>query len=125
MDMLGLILKFSVAAAILVGSSGILIVSRQLNNAQSTILANSVPLADPLTLPAVVDDPLLEISERDNDDVPANQLAEAEPPRPVEISHPALDAVAAPKSSPPTRFGFDLEHGTPMPPDSREAKPVY
>ena len=98
---------------------------RQSKNPRSATLANSTPLADPVALPAAVDEPLLEVSEHDNDDVPTNQLAEAEPLRPVETPASGLDAAAAPKSSPHTRFGFDLEHGIPMPPDSREAKPVY
>ena len=123
--MASLILRLSVAAAVIGGLVEISIVSRQWKNARATIQANSVPLADPLTLPAATVSPPVEISERDSGDVPANQVAEAEPPRPVEVLPPALDAVAAPKSPPNTRYGFDLEHGTPMPPQSREAKPVY
>ena len=69
--MSGLILKFGVAAAVLVGLVEISIVRRQWKSAQATIYANSVPLAEPVTLPTVALAPPLEISERDNGDVAA------------------------------------------------------
>jgi hypothetical protein len=119
------VLKISVAVALLVALIGISVARQQWKTAQSIILANSVPLADPVSVPMVVDEPPLEIADRDENDVPVNQLAEAEPSRPTETPTSGIDAVAAPKPSPQTRFGFDLEHGTPMPPDTREAKPVY
>jgi hypothetical protein len=118
-------LKISVAVAVLVALIGISVARQQWKNAQSIILANSVPVADPVFVPMVIDAPPLEIADRDDDDVPVNQLAEAEPSRPTESPTSRIDAAAAPKPSPHTRFGFDLEHGTPMPPDTREAKPVY
>ncbi len=121
-----LVLKISVAAAVLVTLSGIAVARWQWKNAQSTILANSVPLAHPVPVPSVIDEQLpLETADRDLDDVPATQLAEAEPSRPTETHTSGNDALAAPKPSPHTRFGFDLEHGTHMPRDTREAKPVY
>ena len=83
-----LILRLGVAAAVIGGLVEISIVSRQWKNARATIQANAVPLADPPTLPAATLPPPVEISERDSGDVPANQVAEAEPPRPVEISPP-------------------------------------
>ncbi len=122
----GLVRKISVAAAVLVTLTGIVVARRQWKNAQSTILANSMPLADPVPMPLVTDDQLpLETADRDENDVSATQLAEVEPPRPTETPTSGIDAVVAPKPSPHTRFGFDLEHGTPMPRDTREAKPVY
>jgi Putative zinc-finger len=122
----GLVLKMSVAAAVLVALTGISVARRQWKNAQSTILTNAVPLADPVPVPIMTEEAPLNIAERDEIDVPANQLAEADPPRPVESHTSGIDAAAAPKPSPnTTRFGFDLEHGTPMPPDTRDAKPVY
>ena len=92
--------------------------------APNTILTNSVPLADPLPVTAVAEEPPLENVDRNGEDVPINQLAEAEPPRSPETASPSVEAIV-PKPSMHTRFGFDLEHGIPMPPDSREAKPVY
>ncbi len=106
----------SVAAAVLVTLAGMAVARRQWTNAQSTILANSVPLADPAPVPVVIDDQLpSETADSDVSDVAATQLAEAEPSRPTETPASGIDAVAAPKPSPHTRFGFDLEHGTPMP----------
>jgi hypothetical protein len=120
-----LFVKLSVAAAVVVAVVGLSVMRQQWKIAQSTIAANSVPLAEPVVLSTVVDEPPQVITQQDQGDTPVNQLAEAEPPRLAEPSSPAVDAAAAPKSPPNTRFGFDLEHGTPMPPDSREPKPVY
>jgi len=122
----GLVLKISAAAAVLVMLTGIAGLGRQRKNAQSTILTNSVPLTGPVPVPLVISEQLpLETADHDENDVSATQLAEVEPPRPTETPTSGIDAVVAPKPSPHTRFGFDLEHGTPMPRDTREAKPVY
>jgi hypothetical protein len=122
----GLVVTISVAAAVLVALTGIAVARRQWKNAQSTILANSSPLASPVAVPPVIAEQLpLEIADHDENDVPTTQLADAEVSHPTESPTPGNDAVAAPKPSPHTRFGFDLEHGTPMPRDTREPKPVY
>ena len=121
-----LVLRISVAAAVLVTLTGVAGARRQWKNAQSTILANSAPLPDPVPELLKIAEPLpLETVDRDENDGSATQLAEAEPSRPLETPTLGSDAVAVPKPSPHTRFGFDLEHGTPMPRDTREAKPVY
>ena len=121
-----LVLKISVAAAVLVTLTGISLSRQQWNNAQVDDSRQfSMPLADPVPAPSVADEPPVEIADRDKNDVPANQLADAEPSRPVETAPSAIDAAAVPRPLPHTRFGFDLEHGIPMPPDTREAKPVY
>jgi hypothetical protein len=114
----------AVAAAVLVTLTGTWMAHRQWAIAQNMILPNSVPLADPLPVTAVAEEPPSENVDRNRDDVPVNQLAEAEPPRPPETGSPRVEAIV-PKPPMHTRFGFDLEHGIPMPPDSREAKPVY
>jgi hypothetical protein len=122
----GLIPKISVAAAVLITLTGIAVARRQWKNAQSTILANSVPPAYPVPVPLVIDERLpLETADRDDNEASATQLAEAESSRPTETPASGIDALAVPKPSQHTRFGFDLEHGTHMPRDTREAKPVY
>lgn len=120
----GLLLKTSIAAALLLMLSAFLLAHRQWTIARATILANAVPLADPIPIPKITEEPLLEIADRDRNDVPVNQLPDAEPPIPAETA-PAAVEVSVPKPASRTRFGFDLEHGIPMPPDTREAKPVY
>jgi hypothetical protein len=120
----GLVVRFSVAVVI-IALIGIPVLRRQWKGAKSTIIANSAPLADPIIPPTAADEPLGETWDRDSNDVPTNQLADAELSRTPESPASGLDAAAAPKSSPHTRFGFDLEHGISMPPDAREAKPVY
>jgi hypothetical protein len=122
----GLVFKSSVAAALLLALVESLVVNRQAQSARSTIAVNSAPLTDLIVAPAVALETPPEISDRDNGDSPVNQVAEIDSPRPAETSGSGLEAAAAaPKSPPHTRFGFDLEHGTPMPADSRDAKPVY
>jgi anti-sigma factor RsiW len=122
----GVVLRISVAATVLVTLTGIVVARRQWKNAQSTILANSLPRVHPVPVPQVIDEQLPpETADRDLSDGAATQLAEAEPSRPTEAPTAGVDAVAAPKPSTHTRFGFDLEHGTHMPRDTREAKPVY
>ena len=112
------------ATVILMVLAGAWIAHRQWTSAQSAIFANSAPLPDPLPSSTVVEEPSLEIADRNSHDVPINQLADAESPRLPETA-PARVDVPVSKPSTHTRFGFDLEHGIPMPPDTREAKPVY
>jgi hypothetical protein len=66
-------------------------------------------------------------SSIENDNSSEGSLAQAEPVRMVEAAAPPVPepAPVAKAASPPTRFNYDLEHGTPMPPDSRDPKPVY
>jgi hypothetical protein len=67
----------------------------------------------------------------DGDGPSDRQLAQVEsaPARDPETTPPTTARVEAPPVSktitPPTRFNFDLDRGTPMPPDSRDPKPVY
>jgi hypothetical protein len=119
-----LLLKTSIAATLLLMLSAYALAHRQWAIARATILANAVPLADPIPVPKATEEPPLEIADRDRNDVPVNQLADAEPPSFAETAPGAVE-VAVPKPSSRTRFGFDLEHGVPMPPDTRDAKPVY
>jgi hypothetical protein len=119
------ILRMSVAATILIGLIQFQILHRRSADAEATITANLTPLDEPAVPLATSTEPLPEIADRDKIEVPRNQLAEADPPRPAESPAAAVESAPILKSSPPTRFGFDLDHGTPMPPDSREAKPVY
>ncbi len=117
-----------VAAAVVVGLFELSQVRRQWMRAEAIIEANAIPVALPENLPAsVVEAPRDNSnSERDRGDTNvSNQLAEADTPRPAESSAPTVDAVASPRIAHPTRFGFDLERGIPMPPDSRDSKPVY
>jgi hypothetical protein len=122
-----LILRLSVAATILIGFIQFQILHRRLVEAEATITANRASLGELIVPLTTSEEPLPEIADRDKNDVPRNQLAEADLPRPRPAESPAAAVETAPirKSSAPTRFGFDLDHGTPMPPDSRETKAVY
>jgi len=125
--MIDLILRLSVAATILIALIQFQILHRRWADAEATVAANRTPLGEFVITPTTAEDALPEIRVRDRNEVPDNQLAEADPPRPIESPAAAIETTAptTPRSLPPTRFGFDLDHGTPMPPDSREAKPVY
>ena len=118
-----LILKLSVAATILIGLVLFQILQRKYNDAEAMIAANRVPL-DELVVPmSTSDEPVVEITDHSANEVPPNQLADADPQRPDEFQAPAVETAPILKSSPPTRFGFDLDHGTPMPPDSATPSP--
>jgi len=140
-----LILRLSVAATILIGLIQFQILRQRWADAEATITANIAPLGEPAVPLATTQKLAWEIPDRDQNEVPANQLAEADPPRaaerrqvhvrvpersadpprPAESPVAAVETAPIPKPSPTARLGFDLDHGTPMPPDSREAKPVY
>jgi hypothetical protein len=140
-----LILRLSVAATIMIGLIQFQILRQRCADAEATITANIAPLGEPAVPLATTQKLAWEIPDRNQNEVPANQLAEADPPRaaerrPVNVRVPersadpprpaespvaAVETAPIPKPSPTARLGFDLDHGTPMPPDSREAKPVY
>ncbi len=81
----GWLLKTSMAAAVLIALSGISLAHRQWTSARSTILANTVPLANPIPVPPTIAEvPPPEITDRDKNDVPVDQLADAEPQRSTE-----------------------------------------
>jgi Putative zinc-finger len=58
-------------------------------------------------------------------DIDARELAQAEPIKPPADPTPRANAAAGGKSEASSRFVYDLEKGNPMPPDGRDAKPVY
>jgi len=122
----GLVWGYSVVAAIFVALIGFPVVRRQWLEAQSTIVANAAPLADQLVSPEPIDEPPPGVANLDDEgEVPTSHLAEADPVRAPEIPGAGSDGNLAPKPAPQVRFGYDLDHGTPMPPDTRDSKPVY
>jgi hypothetical protein len=135
----GFIFGISAAASLLVAIVGIPSLYRQWVQAQSTIVANAAPSAEPEISPLPSENQTRENAKPDeagdvvasaNANTNPNALAQqTESARNVETPVAGLDgAAAAPKpgpTTPPRRLGYDLEHGTPMPPDAREPKPVY
>jgi len=121
-----LVVGYSAAAAVLVALIGLPVLRRQWVEAQSTIVANAAPLADQIVPPPSIDESSPGVANADDDgEVSTGHLAEADPVRAPESSGSGSDGTLAPRPAPHTRFGYDLEHGTPMPPDTRESKPVY
>jgi hypothetical protein len=125
----GLVLGISLAASLLVMIIEVPALRRQWADAQARIVANAAPLADPDVSPLASEEESLATSDPDEFlDEGANPLVQTEPVRTSETPVAGLDGTSAPKpspASPPRRFGYDLEHGTPMPLDAREPKPVY
>jgi hypothetical protein len=122
----GLVLGYSVVAAVFVALIGLPVLRRQWVDAQSTIVANGAPLADPVVPPQPIDESPPGVENLDDDgEFPASYLVEADPVRAAETPRSGPDGTLAPKQAPHVRFGYDLEHGTPMPLDTRESKPVY
>ncbi len=116
-----------VAAAILALVIVLPAVRRQHSDAQSVIRANAEPLADNRVpeVPGTAEDPATPDITDDRASIPARELAQAEPIPVPQAPAPAHEGSPASKTAPPSRLNFDLEHGTPMPPDARDAKPVY
>jgi len=122
----GLVLGYSAAAAISVALIGLPVMRRQWVQSQSTIVANSAPLADQVVPTLPLDEPSPEVEDKNGDgEVTTSHLVEADPVRAGEAPRSGTDGTLAPKQSPHSRFGYDLEHGTPIPLDTRESKPVY
>jgi hypothetical protein len=117
------------AASVLALLVAIPAVRRQQADAESTFVANAEPVEgllkppSPPVLPAAESPPApVEVIDRG---IPPGELAQADPPRAPEPPPPAADHGAGNRSSGATQFRYDLDHGTPMPPDGRDAKPVY
>jgi len=114
-----------VAAAILAMVIVLPAVRRQHSKALSIIRANAEPLAD-CVLPAVPAEAEETAAPDLADDlgIPARELAQAEPIPVPQAPTSGHEAAPASKTTTPSRLNFDLEHGTPMPPEARDAK-VY
>jgi hypothetical protein len=100
---------------------------REWTNAQCTIKANASPLADRGDSSA---EHVLEARpdpSRTDGSETQDELAQVDVSRPAEPAGGGANANAAIESKPamPARFGYDLEHGIPMPPDARESRSVY
>ncbi len=113
-----------VAATVLTLVIGLPALRRQHAEAQSIIRANAdpFPVQPSAAVEADVPAPPILADERD---IPSRELAQAEP---IAVPQPqATKQEGSPASRPaaPSRWNFDLEHGTPMPPDARDVKPVY
>jgi hypothetical protein len=122
----GRVVGLSAVAAILAWVIGVAIVHRQEWDAESTILANAASRVGWVIAPlrAERERPSTRKPHVDRD-LPAGELARAEP---ISVHEPPASGSDSPsgfKAAPPTRFGYDLEHGIPMPPDARESKSVY
>jgi Putative zinc-finger len=117
--------RTGVAAASLALLIGLPAIRRQHTDAQSIIRANAEPIpvtqrtpAEKLEAPAP--------AELANDrDIPPRELAQAEPIPVPQPPPPGREGAPTSRIATPSRLNFDLEHGTPMPPDARDAKPVY
>jgi hypothetical protein len=113
-----------VAATILTLVIGLPALRRQHAHAQSIIRANTdpIPVQPPVAVEAAVPAPPVLADERD---IPPRELAQAEPIAVPQPQAPRHEGSPASKAAAPSRWNFDLEHGTPMPPDARDVKPVY
>jgi hypothetical protein len=118
------ILRFGLVASLLIVVGIISGTWRDWANAHDTINANALPLADQgdlLPKPALEPPQDSSLDERET----SAELAQAEASRPAEPPGGGSNLVSEPRPAAPTRLGYDLEHGIPMPPDVRESKPVY
>ena len=96
--------------------------------AEAKINDNAAPvamIARPTNPPEIEPPDLAEPAPVRVRDIPAGQLAQADPVKPPADPPSAADATAGARSGTPARFDYDLELWTPMPPDGRDEKPVY
>jgi hypothetical protein len=96
--------------------------------AEARIRDNAAPVAMPAApLDPPGDEPpdLVERAPRRVRDIPPGELAQAEQVKPPADPPSSNDATSGAKSGAPARYNYDLDIGTPMPLDGRDAKPVY
>ena len=115
------------AAAVLSLIIGLPAIHRQESEAWSIIRANAEPRAGWDIMPASDEvEPSASPKLAVDRDIPANELAQAEPiPVPEPPPTPSGDGSPASRNTTPSRWNYDLEHGVPMPQDARDSKPVY
>lgn len=117
----------SLAASVLILLTVVPVVWRLRAVAEAKIAANAVPVAPLLGPPAPVGSELADVdtpSPAQDRDIDDHQLARAEPIKPPAEPSTAADGAAGGKPG-ASRFGYDLEHVTPMPPEGRDSRPVY
>jgi Putative zinc-finger len=125
-----------VAAGLLALAIGLPAAHRQIGSAQSIIQANAQGLPDAVVPPMPIETEATAMANPANESgVPPSDLAQADPisVSPIPAAEPApppkpatAPTTATTNPSPaPFRWNYDLEHGTPMPPYARDAKPVY
>jgi hypothetical protein len=140
------VLGTGVAAAALVLMIGLPGMQRREEAARLTILSNAQPLPGAVTQPvptgsatpaaaapaADADNAPGELAQADPIPVPAPPSVEAAPASKIAsttaTATPAAAATANATPAPPptpSRWNYDLENGTPMPPHARDVKPVY
>ena len=115
------------AAAVLALIIGLPAIHRQESEARSIIRANAEPRAGWDIMPGSnEEEPSASSNLADDRGIPANELAQAEPiPVPEPPSTPAGESPPTSRTTTPSRWNYDLEHGIPMPQDARDSKPVY
>jgi len=121
----GLALGLGLIASLLIAVIAVPGLWREWSSAQSIIKANASPLADRGASPGERASELRPDPSRSDDSETQDELVQADVARPVEPPGGGGTSSTEPKSAAPARFGYDLEHGIPMPPDARESKPVY
>jgi hypothetical protein len=122
---LGLVLGLGLIASLLIAVTTVPGLWHEWANAQSTIMMNASPLVDRGASPGDRTIELQPEPSRSDDSETQDELAQADIARPVEPTGGGVTSSTEPKPAAPARFGYDLEHGIPMPPDARESKPVY
>jgi hypothetical protein len=119
------VLGFSLTAAVLGLLIGLLPLHRQAADRTPTLPTDTPPRIDQVQLSVPIETEAATADVKDKRRISPRELAQAEPIPTPEAPASGGDGTPAHKTKVPTRFGYDLEHGTPMPPDSRDSKLVY
>jgi hypothetical protein len=122
----GLVLGLGLAASVLALIAGLSAARRHQAGAELVLRASSTPLAVPV-VPHVQpqEEPPADSEPRAYPDGSASALAQAETVRAPEAPVSGREVSPTPRAGVQIRFGYDLEHGIPMPPDARDFTPVY
>jgi hypothetical protein len=126
-------LGFSLAIACLAVLIVIPLIHRRQVQADAQIAADAAPIPDPDEIPLAElrEEPAAPAAASHPDSYSSETLAMADPvpvPAPPAVGqgqNSAAKPTVTVTPAPASRYDFDLEHGIPMPPDSRGSKPAY
>ena len=122
---MGLVLGLGLVASLLIAAIAVTGLWRESANAHATIQAEASPLLEEQASPVAHATERGTEAIRSDDNPTEDEMAQADVARTPEPPGGGMNSTGDAKSAAPPRFGYDLEHGIPMPPDARESKPVY
>jgi hypothetical protein len=119
------VLGSSLTAAVLGLLVGLQPLHRQAAERTATLPNDTPPPTEQVHPPVQLETKAVTSDLKDKRRISPRELAQAEPIPTPEAPAAGGDGPPRHKTTVPTRYGFDLEQGTLMPPDSRDSRQVY